>query len=70
MKQKIQNLLVLFLFFSFASNAQVLFEEDFENGIPNTFNLIDVDGATANANVAAFQGAFVGESLGGQICAR
>ncbi len=69
MKQKIQNLLVLFLFFSFASNAQVLFEEDFESGIPNTFNLIDVDGAAANANVAEFQGAFVGDILGGQNCA-
>ena len=69
MKHTILLFSMLLLVFSFNTSAQVLFEENFDNGIPNTFNLIDVDGATANQNVAQYQGSFSAGNLGGQDCA-
>ncbi len=66
---KAKYLLFLFSFFQTTLHAQILFEENFDNGIPNTFNLIDVDGATANQNVAQYQGSFSAAMLSGQDCA-
>ena len=69
MKYSILNLF-LCLCLTLSSNAQdILFEENFEDGIPATFNLFDVDGANANANVSQYQGSFVAGTLGGQACA-
>ncbi len=39
--------------FGQSSNAQIIFSEDFANGIPGTWTTIDNDGLTVNANIAA-----------------
>lgn len=41
-------------------NSQVVFSEDFNNGIPATWTLTDVDGNTPDPNVAQFTNAWIG----------
>ncbi|HXH20361.1 MAG TPA: choice-of-anchor J domain-containing protein [Chitinophagales bacterium] len=57
-------LLSVILFFSLLqySNAQVVFFEDFEQGMPGNFTLIDADGLTPAANVAYVTEAWVTRS--------
>ncbi|MGB0177511.1 MAG: choice-of-anchor J domain-containing protein [Owenweeksia sp.] len=45
-------------------NAQI-FSEDFTNGIPATFNLVDVDGKTPNGNVSFVNAAWVSRVVNG-----
>ncbi len=49
---------------SFHSNAQI-FSEDFSNGIPNTFTLVNVDGKTPNTNVGYVNNAWVARTIDG-----
>ena len=52
--------LLMVIGFARPADAQVIFSEDFSNGIPGTWTLIDNDGLVPNANVAQFTAAWIG----------
>ena len=49
------------------SIAQTIFYEDFNNGIPPTWTLIDVDGFTPNTNVAGYTDAWISHPMVGGV---
>jgi thiol-disulfide isomerase/thioredoxin len=68
-KKKMKQIITLSLMlFAFAVQAQI-FSEDFNEGIPVTFTLTDVDGTPPNANVSTFTGSFTAQTIGGEDCA-
>lgn len=56
----IKKLLVLILLVSSQLNAQVeIYNEDFQNGLPATYTIVDNDGFTPNSTIVGFDSAWV-----------
>ena len=53
-------LFIAVLFTVNVGNSQVIFSEDFQQGIPATWTLINADGLTPSANVAYVTDAWIG----------
>ena len=51
MKKNCFGIVFLFLLFSQNTFAQFIFSEDFQQGIPNTWTLINVDGRTPDSTM-------------------
>lgn len=64
MKHLLQfSVFVLFYFSIIHSNAQIILSENFNNGIPSSFTLIDNDGLTPNSAVAYINNAWVARAV-------
>ena len=55
---------LLLLLLPFSLKSQSIFQEDFENGIPNTFTLVDNDGLSPNS--PDFNNAWIAFPLAGE----
>lgn len=64
-----KKLITLTLFLGALISKAQIFSENFNAGIPSSFTLTDVDGATPAANVSTFTGAFTAQTISGQDCA-
>ena len=63
------NLLTLFIAFSLLSNAQPIYFEDFNSGIPSGMTLTDVDGMTPASTVITTTGSFAAATILNEDCA-